>query len=462
MKHLKESFTTRQAAVFLFFLALIVYTSVILIKDSVFIYDEGFYALMIKEFSDNPSMIMPTLAGEHVEWKPPLFVWVYSAFYTVLKNLNLSPEATIRLPSALFGALSVLFTYLIADRLYGKYTAIASAFLFLATPILMFSSFVVMIEAFSVFLILASIYLYITNRHFMGMLFLGMVVLTKWLYVIAPLIFLALYFIRKKEFPKVALSFLIVPFSLGLYLLLAYFFGSYDNAVMNLFLDILRPVPSFNPLDYSVFLMYMLVVTFPLSLFFAFFALYERRFWKESHLLAMGALAFIMPISQFFIFWYCIIAVPAMAIFVAKRMEGFSTGPLFPMILASLVLISFLMFVAWPYKTPDESVRDVAQFMKGKNITFLETENLYLNWQSINENYIHTEKSYLLLEQLNNGFLFYRFNDTKDYHNINALFFEENTIPPCSEYLILHGNASVPDCFTLFRKFGNYCVYESN
>ena len=52
------------------------YLFIVFSSATPFMYDEGTYSLMIKELSDNPTIVMPTLTGVHVEWKPPLFFWI--------------------------------------------------------------------------------------------------------------------------------------------------------------------------------------------------------------------------------------------------------------------------------------------------------------------------------------------------------------------------------------------------
>src|SRR5208283_1686859 len=169
-----------RAIVGLFLLSVMIFSIIIISNASPFVYDEGTYAVMVGGFSSNPSIVEPTVAGVQVEWKPPLFTWVYSAFYVFLGKLPLSVEAQFRLPSALFGAADVVLVYMIGNLLYGRKIGIAAALLFLTTPLTFFSSTLMMMESFSLFLALSSIYLYLTGNLPGGSIFLGLLVFTKW------------------------------------------------------------------------------------------------------------------------------------------------------------------------------------------------------------------------------------------------------------------------------------------
>lgn len=430
-----------------------------------FIYDEGSYAMMVHEFSKDPGMVMPTIAGEHVEWKPPLFTWIYTPFYMVLSNLGLPMEAAFRLPSALFASLSVALVYRIGKRLYGEKVGIAGSALFLASPLLLFSSSFIMMEAFSVFLILASIDMHMEKRFIPGMLLMGMLVLTKWLYVIAPLVFITLYFIKDRGLPKLLLSYLIVPISILLYLILVFFFSDMGNALTALGLDTSRTIPHFDVFRAGLFMVIMLYTTFPLSIFFAFFAIFGKvGIWEERHTIALGALAFLVPFAQYFIYWYAIISVPAMAIFVARRLADFKDMRMFSAFLMVLILLNLFASISiLPFLKPPSDVKEVAGFMKGKDVTYLETRDFYGNWGSLNERYKDKETSFILLEQFNPGILFYRFGETADYQNLKAKFIADNDSIGCNEteYLFVYEEYAVPECYHYLLNISDYGVYRN-
>ncbi|MBU1886772.1 glycosyltransferase family 39 protein [Candidatus Micrarchaeota archaeon] len=496
MKFNLSKFSSQKTASFFFIISFLFYLFVILYARFGFIYDEGFYALMISEFSKDPSMIIPTLTGIAVEWKPPLFAWAYSIFYILLNWLPISPESIFRIPSAVFSALSVSFLYLIAEKLYDRKTAIITAFLFMSTPSLLFSSSITMLEALAIFFITASIYMYLKGKPVYGAFFLGLIILTKWLYVIAPVVFLVLYFLipsqvkkldssyshpqskssgsqigktyldenKKKELKTVVLSFVAVPLAFLLYLTLSYFFGNFDNAILNLTLDMSRPVPSFDIGRTAVFFFMTLGFTFPLSLFFIFFLLKDMKLITQNiHLVGMGALAFLMPLSQYYIFWYSIIAVPAFALFIGRKIEEVGDIRFSSILVIFIMIANIVVFVYFPSMDYRQDAKWIGEFSHGKNVTLYDCGNLYSQWKSINERYLGTNESYLLLEQNYPGILFYRFNDTTDYENLHALFLANNDTIGCdSEYLIVSCNISVPNCYVLYSERNSYLIHTLN
>ncbi|MBU1681473.1 glycosyltransferase family 39 protein [Candidatus Micrarchaeota archaeon] len=426
-------------------------------SESQFIFDEGTYAMMVFELSENPLQIIPTMAGESAEYKPPLFFWVYSAFFMFLTNLNLPIEMIFRLPSILFGSLSVLFVYLISNKLTNNIQiALGSAILFLTTPIMIFASTSIMMEAFSIFLLLSAVYFYMEKKLVYGMLFLGSLVLTKWLYVIAPVLFLVLYF--KKYEIKVYASFLCIPFALLLYFLTSYFFGDINNLFLTFSFDISRTAPTFNLLHFVLFEAFVLWVMFPLLPMFLYFFLTSKNMLAEKHLIVLGLMAFLLPLTSLFIWWYAIIALPFIVIFVAKHLPQ---DQLFFVILSILILFGTIVFFSPPIQSSVEDISEITQFMKGKNVTFYTTKTPSKNWAMINQNYKDTNKSFILLEQIYPGIVYYRFNETKDYGNFSAKYLNFSHTVPCSYYLITDGPAEIPSCFNFVKNISKFNVYSS-
>jgi 4-amino-4-deoxy-L-arabinose transferase-like glycosyltransferase len=452
----------------LFLLSLLIFSSMIILNPFPFVYDEGAYALMVKEFSAHPSMVEPTIAGEHVEWKPPLFTWGYSAFYDVLGKLPLSVETQFRLPSALFGAADVVLVYMIGALLYGRKIGIAAAFLFLTTPLVLFSSITMMMESFSLFLALSSIYLYLSGNLPGGSILLGLIVLTKWLYVLMPALFIALYFLKDKRLPSVLASFLSIPFFLLIRLLVAFYFGNIDNAVLNLSFDLLKPASSLNPLwilyNYSAVFMIL-----PLSWLFLFsLASFKIDLRKEIPIISVCLLAFLLPLSSLFIFWYLIIIAPMLALFVSARIIQNSQGMSYPLVIAFMVMnlaftYGFLfspMFISGPYDVPR-----VASFMQNKSVAFVEPQQFYDAWGAANRLYANSTESFLLLEQFNPGILYYRFSSADDYPDLRAYFGRDASALPCRDYLVVHDhpgiNVTVPSCFRLLWSVQDYSAYSA-
>jgi 4-amino-4-deoxy-L-arabinose transferase-like glycosyltransferase len=85
--------------------------------------DEGRYAEIPREMLERGDLITPTLNYVKYFEKPPLLYWINAAS---LKLFGLN-EFAARFPSALCGLLTVLVTYVIGRKLYGRRTAIFSA-----------------------------------------------------------------------------------------------------------------------------------------------------------------------------------------------------------------------------------------------------------------------------------------------------------------------------------------------
>jgi len=466
----KQTITIHLAVIF-FFLSLLFYSSLLsVVGDFSFRYDESWYSLMVQEFSENPLMVIPTLTGESVEWKPPLFFWLYSAFYLLFKNLPFSQELIMRLPSAIFTSAAVSMFFVLANQLYNRRVAIISTLLFMTVPLILFSAVNVMAEAISLLFIVSSMYFYVSRKFSIGSIFLALLILTKWLYVIAPLLFIVTYYLKDRELPKILLTFISIPLALMFYLCLSFLFGNIDNSLMNLTLDISRPVPNFNLANTLVFYLIAFMVLLPFPILFIYLIIFSKaNLWEERSLIALSVLAFILPLSQHFMSWYLILAIPGLVLLVSKRLSGLEPNILLSIVVAGLMIVNILIFFSLPYSfTSFDGIEEVALFMKNKSVYFVEPDPFYSNWQTINDNYIGTNQSYLLLEQLNNGFLFYRFHDSKDYYNVHPVFIQNNGSIPCGDYLIVHTDSfynisvAVPDCYKKLRNNSFYDIYTGN
>ena len=85
--------------------------------------DEGRYAEIPREMLEQGDFITPTLNYVKYFEKPPLLYWLNAAS---LKLSGLTEQAA-RFPSALCGLMTILATYIIARRLYGRRTALIAA-----------------------------------------------------------------------------------------------------------------------------------------------------------------------------------------------------------------------------------------------------------------------------------------------------------------------------------------------
>ncbi|NJD32391.1 MAG: glycosyltransferase family 39 protein [Gammaproteobacteria bacterium] len=88
-------------------------------QQSVFDRDEARFSLAAKEMSERGDWLLPSNFGEPRYNKPILSYWLALASTRVL-GMN---ESALRLPSALCGALAVLFTMVVAQRMGGRRVA---------------------------------------------------------------------------------------------------------------------------------------------------------------------------------------------------------------------------------------------------------------------------------------------------------------------------------------------------
>ncbi len=86
--------------------------------------DEPRVAEIGREMWLNRQFVLPTLNREPFLEKPPLYWWVMSVSYELFGV----SDGSARLPSALFGFLTLLFTYLIGKRVGGEKTGMFAAF----------------------------------------------------------------------------------------------------------------------------------------------------------------------------------------------------------------------------------------------------------------------------------------------------------------------------------------------
>jgi 4-amino-4-deoxy-L-arabinose transferase-like glycosyltransferase len=85
--------------------------------------DEGRYAEIPREMLERGDLITPTLNYVKYFEKPPLLYWINAASLKIFGQ----NEFAARFPSAMCGLLTVLATYIIARKLYGRRAALISA-----------------------------------------------------------------------------------------------------------------------------------------------------------------------------------------------------------------------------------------------------------------------------------------------------------------------------------------------
>jgi 4-amino-4-deoxy-L-arabinose transferase-like glycosyltransferase len=91
--------------------------------------DEPRYAQVAKEMVDGGDWVLMHVNGKTYEDKPPLFFWLIAFSSFLWQGFS---SFSVRFPSALFGTLTVLLTFILGRKLFGSRTGFLSA-LILAT-----------------------------------------------------------------------------------------------------------------------------------------------------------------------------------------------------------------------------------------------------------------------------------------------------------------------------------------
>lgn len=113
-----------------------------------FYYDEAAYAFAARDFAEKN--ISPWIS--HAV-QPPLFAWMNSIPISILGV----SEFSVRLNSALFGILTILLVYNIANLWFGKKTALLASFLLAINPLHVIYSRIAFNDVIQTFLAIASI-----------------------------------------------------------------------------------------------------------------------------------------------------------------------------------------------------------------------------------------------------------------------------------------------------------------
>ena len=177
-------------------------------------YDEAIYAKVSQNILKSGDWLTLSWRTDQ-PWfeKPPLYFWLSALSLRVLPK---TPELAVRLPSALFGLLSVLVTYFFGRRLFGKTAGFIAGLCLLTTFHFLYYARTGMLDITCSFFILVALYLYYTASKdiskiklvFAG-LFIGLAVLTKGVVGFLPLVVIfgyeatdfVLLALRTKRFP---------------------------------------------------------------------------------------------------------------------------------------------------------------------------------------------------------------------------------------------------------------------
>ncbi len=120
-------------------------------------YDEAIYAKISKNMvTTNDFLVQNWIPGKVWYEKPPLFMWMVAG---AMKLIGFSSFAA-KLPSAVFGFVSVLLVYLISKKMFGKIAAFFSAFALLTTTQYLYYSRMAMLDVTATFFISLALVLF--------------------------------------------------------------------------------------------------------------------------------------------------------------------------------------------------------------------------------------------------------------------------------------------------------------
>jgi hypothetical protein len=322
--------------------------------------DESVYALMAQEQLHNPTLV-PTFLGYAVSWKPAPVFWIYGAFSGLLSGL-LPLEAVYRLPSLLFGLLSIPPLYF---TLRNAGSSTASAFLtvlvFLFSFISLYPQDAFLTDSLLFLLVCASLWLYTEKRlpawRFIAAGALAFAAFFVKLVVafMIPVLAAAYFYAQRREtlrHPLFMISLLAVPLAFLLNLAILSQFGLAGQLyVSDIGGHLFSPQGIIGQAGFLTGSLYTLILSagiwFALSLF-GFW-----KFWKSEPFMAAWYVLLVFPLlSGFFMPWYFLPVLPAMSYFAAAallRWDGKEKPDLFFFYFLSVTLAISILSIALLY-----------------------------------------------------------------------------------------------------------------
>jgi 4-amino-4-deoxy-L-arabinose transferase-like glycosyltransferase len=113
--------------------------------------------LVVWEMYKTGNWILPTINGDYIPYKPPLFHWIAVIASVISGHVN---EFTLRFPSALCGTLGVLMTYLTARRLWNREAGVIAAVVLATSPDWWQAAALVQVDMTLAFFVSASLLLF--------------------------------------------------------------------------------------------------------------------------------------------------------------------------------------------------------------------------------------------------------------------------------------------------------------
>ena len=420
MKEQQKNFT--KITVFVLLISLIFFSllpRLLLPINSPFFGDEALYAQELDELINSKS-IYTTYLGNYVPWKPPLTFYVYALIFNILNPLGLSIEVTYRIPSLLFGFLSVVvFFFFTLEISKDKERAFVSSLIFSTIPALFVTNAMLMTDNLLIFLILSALYFYIKGEKneklfLIGAVFTFFAFLTKTVVsLMLPLLSIAYFYFKNKKMLKnkfFLVSLLAIPLA---FLLMSTIFGGEFN--QQYIVDLSRITLSFTDVklfvsNVALFLI-MLLPWLPFSISGIIATLNNKKKKKmgyEEKFLFFWLLFLIPPFfAGSLLWWYFIPILPSLSIFAA---DGVSKKKIDKAVILFVLIISLIatffsygIVLSFTEDKPRFAQKETGLFLSGK-------ENI------------------LLFTYYSPGIIYYKFHNEKSpsYDSLDIIFTEES------------------------------------
>jgi len=193
-------------------------------KNYLIPWDEAIYAKVAKNMVANNNYMVPHWDNLSKGWyeKPPLYMWMMSVPMRLIGFNSWSA----RLPSALFGLLTIVLVYLLAKKLFNKTTAFISSLALMTTVHFLYYSRASMLDVTTTFFITLALVLYWKAKEsekylywVLSGLFIGVAVMVKGVVGFLPFLVVAVYeivlyiFFKQRFSKKLFLSYFLTFFS---------------------------------------------------------------------------------------------------------------------------------------------------------------------------------------------------------------------------------------------------------
>lgn len=345
------------------------------------ILDEALYSIMFFEQMQHATLI-PTFLGYPVSWKPAPFFWAYGLMAEPFLRGGVPFDIAYRLPSFIFGLLSMPLLYSIILRA-GKSAKVAliSCLAFAFSGIAIYAQSTALSDSAALFFILASLHLYMDStkgkeRFPLAGLLASAAFFFKLIFAFIPGLLGAIYLFscEKKSLrdPLFILSLLMVPLAMAGHLLLLdseglsmeFLIGNFSKHVVSeqgVLGQLLGPLNSLSYLlVYSPFFVAMSLIGF-------------AKHWRENLMMSAWFMLSLVPVfSSSALPWYFLPTLPAISFFCAlplmrhggkERADAFAFIVFAMLAVASLGLYSYLSYETYRIYQPE---KDVGLMLSGK------------------------------------------------------------------------------------------------